>query len=105
MLVYNIRPQAMERLGLGYETLNKVNPRLIYVGAYGYSQHGSYADKPAFDNLISSSVRNVACCCYRSRQRPSLYSGRGRDTGFPMPPAQIRTCRITAYGSYLGCNA
>lgn len=31
--------------------------------------------------------------------------GRGRDTGFPMPPAQIRTCRITAYGSYLGYNA
>ena len=28
--------------------------------------------------------------------------GRGRDTGYPMPPAQIRTCRITAYGSCLG---
>ena len=32
-------------------------------------------------------------------------NGRGRDIGFPMPPAQIRTCGITAYGSYLGCDA
>ena len=33
----------------------------------------------------------------------SKNSGRGRDAGFPTPPAQIRTCRVTAYGSYLGC--
>ena len=31
--------------------------------------------------------------------------GRGRDAGFPAPPAQIRTCRFPAYGSYLGCLA
>lgn len=31
--------------------------------------------------------------------------GRGRNTGFPVPPAQIRTCGTTAYGSYLGCVA
>jgi hypothetical protein len=29
-------------------------------------------------------------------------NGRGRDAGYPAPPAQIRTCRIPAYGSYLG---
>ena len=29
-------------------------------------------------------------------------NGRGRNAGCPAPPAQIRTCRITAYGSYLG---
>jgi hypothetical protein len=28
---------------------------------------------------------------------------RGRDAGYPAPPAQIRTCPIRAYGSYLGC--
>ena len=31
-----------------------------------------------------------------------LSTGRGRDAGFPAPPAQIRTCRATAYGSCLG---
>ena len=31
--------------------------------------------------------------------------GRGRDTGHPVPPAQIRACGTTAHGSYLGCLA
>ena len=30
-------------------------------------------------------------------------TGRGRDVGYPTPPAQIRTCGFPAYGSYLGC--
>lgn len=52
VLVYNIRPQAMERLGLGYETLREANPRLVYAGAYGFSQKGPYAARPAYDDLI-----------------------------------------------------
>jgi len=51
-LVYNIRPQAMERLGLGYDALHEANPRLLYVGAYGFSQNGPYAARPAYDDLI-----------------------------------------------------
>jgi crotonobetainyl-CoA:carnitine CoA-transferase CaiB-like acyl-CoA transferase len=52
VLVYNIRPQAMTRLGLGYDTLQACNPRLVYVGAYGFSQNGPYAARPAYDDLI-----------------------------------------------------
>lgn len=52
VLVYNVRPQAMARLGLSYEDLRKVNPKIIYVGAYGYSQRGPYAAKAAYDDLI-----------------------------------------------------
>ena len=52
VLVYNIRPQAMARLGLGYERLHEINPRLVYAGAYGFSQKGPYAAKPAYDDLI-----------------------------------------------------
>jgi len=52
VLIYNVRPQAMARLGLSYEELRKVNPKLIYVGAYGYSQRGPYAAKAAYDDLI-----------------------------------------------------
>jgi crotonobetainyl-CoA:carnitine CoA-transferase CaiB-like acyl-CoA transferase len=51
-LVYNIRPQAMARLGLSYEDLQAVNPRIIYVGAFGFSQRGPYAARPAYDDLI-----------------------------------------------------
>jgi crotonobetainyl-CoA:carnitine CoA-transferase CaiB-like acyl-CoA transferase len=49
---YNVRPQAMARLGLGYDVVRAVNPKLIYVGAYGYSQRGPYAAKAAYDDLI-----------------------------------------------------
>lgn len=52
VLVYNVRPQAMTRLGLTYETLAEDNPRLIYVGTFGFGQDGPYAARPAYDDLI-----------------------------------------------------
>jgi crotonobetainyl-CoA:carnitine CoA-transferase CaiB-like acyl-CoA transferase len=52
ILLYNIRPKAMARLGLSYEDVRAVNSRLIYVGAFGFSQRGPYAAKPAYDDLI-----------------------------------------------------
>ncbi|MGH8675858.1 MAG: CaiB/BaiF CoA transferase family protein [Burkholderiales bacterium] len=56
VLVYNIRPQAMARLNLGYEDVRAVNPRILYVGAFGYSQRGPYAAKAAYDDLIQGAV-------------------------------------------------
>jgi crotonobetainyl-CoA:carnitine CoA-transferase CaiB-like acyl-CoA transferase len=56
VLVYNIRPQAMARLRLSYEEVRAANPRLIYVGAFGYSQRGPYAAKAAYDDLIQGAV-------------------------------------------------
>ncbi len=56
VLVYNIRPQAMARLGLSYEEVRAVNPRLIYVGGFGYSQRGPYAAKAAYDDLIQGAA-------------------------------------------------
>lgn len=56
VLIYNVRPQAMARLGLDYETLAKVNRRILYVGVYGYGQRGPYAAKPAYDDLIQGAV-------------------------------------------------
>ena len=52
VLVYNVRPQAMARLGLSYEDVRSVNERLIYVGTYGYSQRGERAGRAAYDDLI-----------------------------------------------------
>ncbi|MGO1121087.1 CaiB/BaiF CoA transferase family protein [Rhodovibrionaceae bacterium A322] len=56
ILLYNRRPQVMERLGLSYETVSQANPRIIYAGMYGYGQNGPYAKKPAFDDLIQGAV-------------------------------------------------
>ncbi len=52
VLLYNIRPQAMARLGLGYDDVKQVSPKIIYAGAYGFSQRGPYAARPAYDDLI-----------------------------------------------------
>ena len=52
VLMYNIRPKAMARLGLDYETVAALNPRLVYAGLFGFGQNGPYADDPAYDDLI-----------------------------------------------------
>ena len=54
VFVYNVRPQSMRKLGLDYESLSKVNPRLIYCGTYGFSEKGPYAGQPAFDDIIQA---------------------------------------------------
>lgn len=56
VLLYNVRPQAMARLGLGYDVVQKINPRLLYVGTFGFGQDGPYAAKPAFDDLIQGAI-------------------------------------------------
>jgi crotonobetainyl-CoA:carnitine CoA-transferase CaiB-like acyl-CoA transferase len=54
VLVYNVRPAAMKRLGLAYADVRAVNPRIIYVGAFGYGEDGPYAGRPAYDDLIQA---------------------------------------------------
>jgi crotonobetainyl-CoA:carnitine CoA-transferase CaiB-like acyl-CoA transferase len=56
VLTYNIRPAAMARLGLSFDTLHAINPRLVVCGAYGYSEGGPYSDWPAYDDLIQGAV-------------------------------------------------
>jgi crotonobetainyl-CoA:carnitine CoA-transferase CaiB-like acyl-CoA transferase len=52
VLMHNMRPQAMARLGFAWERLQEVNPRLVYCSAQGYGQNGPLADRPAFDDII-----------------------------------------------------
>lgn len=49
---YNVRPAAMARLGLSYEAVREVNPRIVYVGVFGFGRGGPYAERPAYDDLI-----------------------------------------------------
>jgi CoA:oxalate CoA-transferase len=49
ILVENFRPGTMSRMGIGYETLTRENPRLIYGCLSGFGQTGPYSEKPAFD--------------------------------------------------------
>ena len=51
VFVENFRPGAAERLGIGYQTLNAMNPRLVYCSISAFGQTGPYAEKPGFDTL------------------------------------------------------
>lgn len=56
ILVEQFRPGVMQRLGLGYEELAKINPKLIYCSITGYGQTGSYKDRAGHDiNYLSLS--------------------------------------------------
>ena len=52
VLVENFRPGVMDRLGLGYDVLSALNPRLIYCSISGFGQTGPDALKPAYDQII-----------------------------------------------------
>lgn len=52
VLVENFRPGVMTRLGVGYEALKAVNPRLIYCAISGFGQDGPLSDLPAYDQII-----------------------------------------------------
>ena len=54
LLVENFRPGTMARMGLGYDALKEVNPRLIYVSISGFGQTGPNARRPAYDNSAQS---------------------------------------------------
>ena len=54
VLVENFRPGTMERLGLGYEILKEINPRLIYASSTGYGQTGPYSQRPAYDAVVQA---------------------------------------------------
>jgi CoA:oxalate CoA-transferase len=54
VLVENFVPGAMARLGLGYDVLQKLNPRLVYCAISGFGQTGPYAQRPALDIVVQA---------------------------------------------------
>lgn len=54
VIIENFRPGVMDKLGLGYEQLKKINPRLIYCSCSGYGSSGPKVKKPGQDLLIQS---------------------------------------------------
>lgn len=55
VLISNIRPAGMARLGFGYDACKAMNPRLIYAVATGFGQDGPWRARPAFDEIIQAS--------------------------------------------------
>ena len=55
ILLENYRPGVMDKLGVGYEVLHEVNPRLIYGALSGFGSYGPYAQRPGYD-IISQAM-------------------------------------------------
>ena len=51
VVVENYRPDVKHRLGIDYETLSAINPRIIYASISGFGQDGPYAGRPGFDQI------------------------------------------------------
>ena len=69
VLVQNFRPGVMERLGLGWEEVSKINPRLIYASASGYGESSPYRDRPGQD-LLMQAFSGLAAISGRAGEPP-----------------------------------
>lgn len=58
VLIENFAPGTMEKLGLGYDVISKVNPRIIYASISGFGQEGPYRNKTAYD-LIAQAMGGI----------------------------------------------
>ncbi|WP_375175126.1 CaiB/BaiF CoA transferase family protein [Pseudooceanicola sp.] len=70
VLLTNVRPRKMDRLGLTWEALSEANPELIYAALVGFDQQGPYAGRPAYDDLIQGGVC-IPHLFERAGQRPA----------------------------------
>lgn len=84
VLLENFRPGTMEKLGLGYDKVVQINPRLVYCSCSGYGQQGPYRDKPGQD-LLAQAMGGLAWVT-------------GRTNGYPRTAG---TYAMDAYGAML----
>ncbi|MCB5280779.1 MULTISPECIES: CaiB/BaiF CoA-transferase family protein [unclassified Arthrobacter] len=58
VIIQNFRPGVMERIGLDYESVSELNPRIVYASATGYGNHGPWKDRPGQD-LLAQSISGI----------------------------------------------
>lgn len=71
VIVENFRPGVMERLGLSYEEVSKINPKIVYCSCSGFGSTGPYKDKPGQDLLIQA-MSGLAMLNGRKQDPPTL---------------------------------
>ena len=74
VVIENYRKGTMERLGFGYETLQAVNPGLIFCEISGFGRSGPYADRPGFD-LIAQGMSGLMSITGETADRPPIKIG------------------------------
>jgi CoA:oxalate CoA-transferase len=93
VVIDNLRPDAMEKLGLTYERMREINPRIIYTSISGFGHAdmlpGPYTDWPAFD-IVGQAMAGLMFRPERDTDRPAYL-------GFPM--ADIQAGIVAACGT------
>jgi crotonobetainyl-CoA:carnitine CoA-transferase CaiB-like acyl-CoA transferase len=52
VMIENMRPEVKHRLGIDYDTMKQINPRLVYASISGFGQDGPYANRPGLDQIV-----------------------------------------------------
>jgi crotonobetainyl-CoA:carnitine CoA-transferase CaiB-like acyl-CoA transferase len=73
VLVHNFRPGVPERLGIGFDDLRELNPRLVYCAVTGYGESGPLKDKAGYDQVLQSMTG--ICSMQGSVQKPEIVYG------------------------------
>jgi crotonobetainyl-CoA:carnitine CoA-transferase CaiB-like acyl-CoA transferase len=60
VFLHNVRLEAIERLGLGYDAVRAIKPDIVYVHAVGFGSDGPYAGRPAYDDLVQAAAGAVS---------------------------------------------
>ncbi|MCH7477390.1 MAG: CoA transferase [SAR324 cluster bacterium] len=72
VFLQNFRPGVVERLGIGYDDLRAVNPRLVYVSISGFGEKGPYAGQRVYDPIVQALSGLTTIQAGADNQRPSL---------------------------------
>lgn len=91
VFLQNYRPGVAKRLGLDYETLSALNPRLIYLSLSGYGETGPYVDRPGQDLILQG-------------MSGAMFSA-GREGEPPLAAGQFLVDAVAAYTSFEGILA
>jgi crotonobetainyl-CoA:carnitine CoA-transferase CaiB-like acyl-CoA transferase len=71
VFVENYRPGSLDRMGLGYEALSKINPRLIYASVSGFGLDGPYRERGGFDLIAQAMSGIMSFTGEQGSERPS----------------------------------
>ncbi len=72
VMIQNFRPGVIERLGLDYDTVRELNPKIVYGQVTGYGQEGPWRDKPGQD-LLAQSISGLAWLNGNADQPPTPF--------------------------------
>ena len=84
VVVENMGPGSMERLGLSYEVCKEINPKIIYASLKGFAQDGPYRDYPAFDPIATHTGVMVSTSGYPDQPIKSGISVADSGTGIAL---------------------